>query len=268
MVTSVNSSSLAALLAQQSAQANRGQAGGAAASQAANADTSQDPAVVYAGSDGAPSASAVLSLLDGLNRAASISDVSTSAGQTISDLLGELRASAAAAQASADPTERGTLNEQYQQLLQIIDKVAGSASFQGVNLLDGSASGEVQFSAGLNGDSGLSLTPQDLTTAGMGLAGTDLTGSDDDLASLLGQVDAASGTVSAQLAAMKAQGDQIQDQLGVVGQLQSSLAGSDNLSVETAKLQALSVQQMLSGESYGVANQAPSALLSLFRTGS
>jgi hypothetical protein len=67
---------------------------------------------------------------------------------------------------------------------------------------------------------------------------------------------------------MKAQGDQIQDQLGVVGQLQSSLAGSDNLSVETAKLQALSVQQMLSGESYGVANQAPSALLSLFRTGS
>jgi flagellin len=267
MVTSVNSSSLAALLAQQSQQANRNQAGVTAGAQAANADTTQGPAVVYAGSDGAPSASAILSLLDGLNRAASISDVSLSAGQNISDLLGQVKATATAAQSTSDPTERAALDSQYQTLLQTIDKVAGSASFQGVNLLDGSASGDVQFSAGLNGDTSLSLTPQNLTTSAMGLAGTDLMGSSDDLASLLGQVDSASGTLSAQLSAMNAQGDQVQGQLGVVGQLQSSLAGGagDNLSVETAKLQALSVQQMLSGEGYGVANQAPSALLSLFR---
>jgi flagellin len=270
MVTSVNSSSLAALLAQQSAQANHNQAGGAAGSQAANTDSSQDPAVIYAGSNGAPSASAILSLLDGLNRAASISDVSLSAGQNISDLLSQVRATAAAAQATSDPDARAALDTQYQTLLQTIDKVAGSASFQGVNLLDGSSSGEVQFSAGLNGDSSLSLTPQNFTTSAMGLAGTGLTGSDDDLASLLGQVDAAGGTLAAQLAAMNAQGEQVQGQLGVVGQLQSSLAGggADNLSVESAKLQALSVQQMLSGESYGVANQAPSALLSLFRSAS
>lgn len=265
MVTSVNSSALAALLAQQNAQANRNQAGAAAGAPAANADTNQDPAVIYAGSDGAPNASAILSLLNGLNQAASLSDVSLSGGQTISDLLGEVRARAAAAQSTADPAQRSALNDQYQTLLQAIDKVAGSASFQGVNLLDGSASGDLQFSAGLNGDSGLSITPQNFTTGAMGLAGTDLLGSDDDLASLLGQLDAASGTISAQLSAMNAQGARIQGQLGVVGQLQSSLAGSDDLSVETAKLQALSVQQMLSGEASGVANQSPSALLSLFR---
>jgi flagellin len=218
MVTSVNNSSLTALLAQQSAQANRAQTGASGGSQAANADAATDPAVIYAGTEGGPSASAILSLQNSLNSAASIADVSVGAGQTISDLISEIRGKVTAAQATDDPAQRASLDAEYQSLLQTIDKVAGSASFQGVNMVDGSSDTALQFSAGLSGDASVSLTPQNLTTGGplLSLANTGLTGSDD-------------------------------------------------LSAETAKLQALSVQQMLSGEAYGVANQAPSALLSLFR---
>jgi flagellin len=149
-----------------------------------------------------------------------------------------------------------------------VNQIAGSASFQGVTMLNGTSSGDLQFAAGLNGDASLSLTSQNFTTAGLGLTGGDLTGSSDDLASLLDQVDQASSAVATGLSQMGSQSDQIQAQLGVVGQLQSSLAGANgttDLSADTARLQALSVQQMLSGQGSGVANQAPQALLSLFR---
>jgi flagellin len=268
MVTSVNGSTLAALLAQEQALANRTQTASSTANAPADPGAAQDPAVVYSGTS-APSLSAILSVQDSLNRAASIADVGVGGGKSISDLLAQARALVAAAQGATDPDTKTQLDGAYQSLLQQIDQTANSASFQGVNLLDGSAGqGDLQFSAGLGGDAVLSLTPQDFTTGGPvlgGLAGTDLTGSADDLASLLGQVDAASGALSAQLSQMTGQSDQVQAQLGVVGQLQSSLGGDGDMSAESAKLQALSIQQMLSAENNGVANQAPQALLSLFR---
>jgi flagellin len=271
MVTSVNSSSLAALLAQETALANRSStAAQPSGGDTAASDPAQDPAVIYSGQDGSAGLSAILSLQASLNKAASISDVGMSAGQTISDLLATMREKVVAAQTSGTPDQQSTLDADYQQLLQTVDQIAGSASFQGVSMLDGSSSSDLQFSAGLTGDTTLSLTPQDFTTAGpvIGLAGTSLTGSSDDLASLLDQVDAASGSVSTQLSQMGGQSDQIQAQLGVVSQLQSSLAGSGgaDLDADTARLQALSVQQMLASMSSGVVTQGPQALLSLFRS--
>ncbi|THD82681.1 MAG: hypothetical protein E7812_00975 [Phenylobacterium sp.] len=269
MVTSVNGSSLAALLAQENAQANRTSTTATPAGADTNTDSSQDPAVIYSGSND-PSVNAILSVQDSLNKAASISDVGLSAGGTIADLLATMREKVVAAQTNSTPDQQSALNDDYQQLLQTVDQIAGSASFQGVTMLNGASSSDLQFNAGLSGNTTLSLTPQDFTTAGpvVGLAGTDLTGSSDDLASLLDQVDQASSSVATQLGQMGGQSDQIQAQLGVVSQLQSSLAGAGgttDLSADTARLQALSVQQMLSGQSSGVANQAPQALLSLFR---
>jgi hypothetical protein len=53
----------------------------------------------------------------------------------------------------------------------------------------------------------------------------------------------------------------------VVGQLQSVLAGpgATDLDADGARLQALMVQQTLAARGSGVANQAPQALLALFR---
>jgi flagellin len=265
MVTSVNASVLAALQAQEKALANR-----AADTPAPSRDTvddappARDPAVVYAGADGSPGLSGLLAVQDGLNRAASIADVGLNAGQTIAGLLNLLRAKVTAAQGGeGDPA---TLNGDYQELLATIDQLAKSAAFQGVTVLDGKSSDDLTFKTDPSGDSTLSLTPQDFTVGGpvLSLAGTDLSGSSDDLADLLSQVDAAGGRLSAQLSQMSAQSDQIQGHLGVLSQL-AGASGQPDLDADSARLMALQVQQALAGQSQAVANQGPQALLSLFR---
>jgi flagellin len=175
-----------------------------------------------------------------------------------------MRDKVVAAQGSDDPNAQAGVSADYQQLVQTVDQIANSASFQGVGMLNGTQSGDLQFSAGLS-DGTLSLTPQNFTAQGLGLTGTDPSSSDDDFASLLTQVDAASSAVQAGLTEIGGQSDQIQSQLGVVSQLQSSLGSSDSLDADGARLAALSVQQMLASSSSGLANQAPQALLSLFR---
>jgi len=158
MVNSVTSSVLAALQAQEQALANRAadaQTAGTAADTGPDSQTqAADPAVVYAGAS-APALSGILSVQDSLNRAASISDVGISAGQTISGLLDLIREKVTAAQGATSSDQASTLNGDYQQLLQTIDQLAGSASFQGVTMLDGNSSSDLQFQADPSGDKAL-----------------------------------------------------------------------------------------------------------------
>lgn len=269
MVASVNGNSLAALTARENAQ-NQRPASSQLPDRGQGDSGGHGEAVVYAGSSGAPSLSAVLSVQDSLNRAAAISDVGLSAGRTISDLLKLARDKAAAAQ-GASPDGKSALNDEFQQLLQTINQIARSASFQGVKVIDGSASADLQFKTDVSGEGQqLTITPQDFTAGGptLGLAGADLLGSSDDLAAVLQRLDAAGGALDGGLADLGAQADQIQTHLGVIGQLQGALASrtSPDLDAEGARLQALQVQQALAGQGGGLANQAPQALLALFRS--
>jgi flagellin len=268
MVTSVNSNLLAALQAQEKALASRLADAQTASdgNDSTTTATTADPAVIYAGSSGASDLSAVLSVQDSLNRAAGISDVGMNAGQTISGLLTLLREKVAAAQSGGGDTS--ALNDDYQQLLKTIDQLARSAAFQGTTMLDGGASGDLSFKADTSGTT-IGLTQQDFTVGGptIGLAGSNLLGSSSDLAALLSQIDAASGSLTAQLSQMSGHAAQIQTHLGAVTQLSSALAGSatPDLDADSARLQALQIQQTLSGQSQAIANQAPQAVLALFR---
>lgn len=267
MVTSVNSSTLAALLAQEQALANRGPAadGGQTSNDPA---PGADPAVVYDGATG-PTLSAILAVSDSLNRAASISDVGISAGQTIQNLLGVLKEKATAAQSAGSATDQQTLNADYQTVLQTIDQIANSASFQGVTMLNGAPGQDLTFKAGISGDATISLASQNFTTGGpvLGLAGTNLLGDTGEIQSVLDQVNAATNALAGQLGQMSTQSDQIQGHLGVLGQLQGALAAGGGVTdgADAARLQALAIQQALTAENASVANQAPQALLSLFR---
>jgi flagellin len=270
MVTSVNGASLAALLAQENALANRASTTTPSLTDPLlDQGQTQDPASVFTGSSDAPNLSAIRSVQDSLNRAASISDVGISAGKTISDLLSLVREKALAAQSASGGQDKTALNTDYQQLLQTIDQLAKSASFQGVTVLNGGSGGDLQFKTGVTGEATAGLTPRDFTVGGptIGLAGTDLLGSPADLTQMLGQVYAAGGALSTQLSQMSAQSDQIQTHLSLVGRLQTALAGqgTTDLNADSARLQALQIQQALAGQTQSVANQAPQALLSLFR---
>ena len=76
---------------------------------------------------------------DSLRRGVSAVDVALSAGQSISDLLNELKAKAlAAADASLDTTSRNALNADFTALRDQIATIVQNASFNGTNLVDGS----------------------------------------------------------------------------------------------------------------------------------
>src|SRR3954463_6249909 len=76
---------------------------------------------------------------DSLNRGVSTVDVAISAGQSISDLLNELKGKAlAAADGSLDTASRNALNADFTALRDQITTIVANAQFNGTNLVDGS----------------------------------------------------------------------------------------------------------------------------------
>ena len=206
-----------------------------------------------------------------LNRATSIADVSLAAGEQISDILLELKQKAtAAADPSASAATRTSYNDEFQALLSSIDSFANNAIFDGANILDGSATTTLNFLASADGAETIALDRQNLTVAGLSLTGTTLT-SQANANTALAAVNAAITTSSARLAELGAQSKQIERHTTYVGKLSDALeAGIGNLvdadlAKESARLQALQVQQQLGVQALSLANQAPQVILSLFK---
>src|SRR6185436_19188792 len=79
---------------------------------------------------------------DSLNSGVSTVDVAISAGQSISDLLNELKSKAlAAADASLDTASRTALNADFVALRDQITAIVQNAEFNGTNLVNGSVPG-------------------------------------------------------------------------------------------------------------------------------
>lgn len=210
-----------------------------------------------------------------LNRATSIADVSLAAGEQISDLLTELKAKAtAAADESATLAMRTSYNDEFQSLLKSIQSFADNAIFDGSNILDGSATAGINFLASADGTETITLNRQDMTLNGLGLGTTPaapdlLTKANADAA--LTRINTALSTSTANLAELGAQAKQIERHTTYVGKLSDALeAGIGNLvdadlAKESARLQALQVQQQLGVQALSIANQAPQIILSLFK---
>ena len=207
-----------------------------------------------------------------MNRATSIADVSLAAGEQISDLLIELRQKAtSAADPSASATTRKAYDDEFQALLKSLDSFAKNATFDGENILDGSSTAVLDFLANVAATETISMNRQDMSLTGLGLGGTlDLTtaaGAEAARALVVTALD----TASASLAELGAQAKQIEKHTTFVGKLMDSLeVGIGNLvdadmAKESARLQALQVQQQLGAQALSIANQAPQIILSLFK---
>jgi flagellin len=209
-----------------------------------------------------------------LDRASSISDVAAAAGQSIANLLQQMKQKAEAAQdPSADPAAQQADNTDFKALLGQIGGVVDSASFDGANLLNGSLPGGVKFMAGADGGGTVTLSVQDMSLGGpiVTIGATSSIGTPDAAASSLSQIDASLNNVAAALAKLDAQASQISAHSGLVNQLSDVLqaGGGDltgaNMGKDGARLQALQVQQQLGGQASAIANQTPQVILSLFR---
>ncbi len=220
--------------------------------------------------------SALSAVKSSLDRATSISEVAMAAGESISDLLNEMKQKVVAAmEPSLDQDSRDLLNSDFRALVRQINQVKGSAEFDGANLLDGSLNADVQFLANADATQMITLSVQDMSFGGsiISIGGTDSIGTVTTATSVLAALDASITEVNKALGDMGAQAKQIEAHNTFVGKLQDVLeAGVGNLvdadlSKESARLQALQVQQQLGVQALSIANQAPQMILSLFQGG-
>ncbi|MEM1019589.1 MAG: flagellin [Sphingomonadales bacterium] len=206
-----------------------------------------------------------------LSRAQSSVDVGLSAAESISDLLIDLKEKAvAASDAGLDSASRSAISDDFNALFSQIGTIVQSAEFNGTNIIDGTDS----LSAILNdqGTQTFSLAAQNVSTSGgaASLTASTIT-SAAGAASLVVEIESAIGAVNQTLSQLGSAARTLEAQQTFVTKLSDTIqAGIGNLvdadlAQESARLQSLQVQQQLGLQALSIANQAPSAVLSLFR---
>ncbi len=218
--------------------------------------------------------SALGAVKSSLDRATSIADVALTAGESVSDLLKELKEKIVAAQdVSLRTQSRTILNEDFKALLRAIDSAVDNAAFDGSNILNGSLTFGIQFLANADATASITLSAKNLSVSGgvITLTNTDNILTPTAAAQALSRLDTSMNQVNIALGAIGSQAKQIEAHNVFVSKLMDSLeAGVGNLvdadlAKESARLQALQVQQQLGAQALSIANQAPQIILSLFR---
>jgi len=210
---------------------------------------------------------------DSLARGRSTLDVAIAAGETVSDLLLQMKEKAlAASDTTLDTTSRAALNEDFKALRDQITKAVTNADFNGANLIK---TGAVSFASLANADGSskmtvnaeiMALSGSIVTVATAGTIGTVTTAT-----AMIATVTTSISNTSAALARLGTKAKAFDTHLTFVGKLQDSLdAGVGNLvdadlAKESAKLQALQTKQQLGVQALSIANQSTQSLLSLFR---
>lgn len=210
---------------------------------------------------------------DSLARGSSTIDVALAAGESVSDLLTQMKEKAlAASESTLDATSRKALNEDFAALRDQIAKAVANAEFNGANLLDGSTA-QMGALANASGSSALTVMGEDLSLSGsvVTVGSTDTIGTASTAAAMIATVQASLDNVSASLSRLGTSSKAYSMHQTFVSKLQDTIdAGVGNLvdadlAKESAKFQALQTKQQLGVQALSIANQAPQSILSLFR---
>jgi flagellin len=196
------------------------------------------------------------SVMSSLNNGSSAIDVALSAGQSISDLLIQLKQKAlSAADPSIDTASRQALNSNFTALRDQIATIVKNAVFNNFNLVDGSTTQAENMS--LSGSivtigTADTISTQAKASALIATIQTSLTNVNSALAKL------SSGAAKFSIQATFTQ--KLSDTVTAgIGNLVDA-----NMAQESATLQSLQVKQQLGVQALSIANQAPQTILSLF----
>lgn len=209
-----------------------------------------------------------------LDRGVAAVDVALAAGETVSDLLLQMKEKAlAATDASLTSSARSALNEDFMALRDQIASVTSNADFNGINLLKSGATG-FQALANAAGDATLTVGAEVMalgsTTVSVAATQTiaTLTAAQASLTAVTNSINSVSGA----LARLGTKSKALETHIKFVSKLSDALeSGVGNLvdadlAKESAKLQALQTKQQLGVQALGIANQTPQLVLSLFRS--
>lgn len=214
-------------------------------------------------------------VIGSLQRGQSTIDVASSAGESVSDLLSQMKEKAlAASDTTLDATSRAALNTDFMALRDQIGKVVSNADFNGANMLK-SGGVSVQALANAAGTSKLTVAAQDLSLGGTvltsSLGATASLGTAGTAATMVSTLTTAITNVGAAMAKLGTGSKSLDSHLTFISKLQDTLnTGVGNLvdadlAKESATLQALQTKQQLGVQALSIANQSTSVLLGLFR---
>ncbi|MDF1791363.1 MAG: flagellin [Thalassobaculaceae bacterium] len=214
---------------------------------------------------------AIGAVTQGLNNSKGIGKVAIAGATGISDLLTTVRQKLTELSNEGITTaQRDILTTDFNQLLSQAANFIDNAVFNGVNLLDTTtASPDVATLSNLTGGT-LNLTGQDLRTRTLSLAAASVgsaTGAQAVIANaysnLESVVNTALGSLGAEVRALELQTSFLEQISDATEEGLGNIVDAD-LARESAKLTAKQVQQQLSIQTLGIANQRPQTLLGLF----
>jgi flagellin len=210
---------------------------------------------------------------DSLSRGSSAIDVSLSAGQSISDLLIQLKTKAlAASDSSLDTTSRQALNQDFVALRDQITTIVSNAVFNGFNLVNGSTN-EIAALAASDGSRRITAAAQNLSLSGLivTLTSTATISTMAKASALITTLQTSLTNVNSALAKLGSSAKKFSIQATFTQKLADTLTAGigqlvdADMAKESAMLQSLQVKQQLGVQALSIANQAPQTILSLFK---
>ena len=213
------------------------------------------------------------SVINSINNGTSSIDVALSAGQSISDLLIQLKQKAlSAADASLDTASRQALNSDFTALRDQISTIVKNAVFNGFNLVDGSTQ-QITALASADGTRRITTHAQNMSLSGtvVTLTSTATISTQAKASTLVATIQSSLTNVNAALAKLSAGAAKFSIQATFAQNLSDTLTTGignlvdANMAQESASLQSLQVKQQLGIQALSIANQAPQTILGLFQ---
>ena len=234
----------------------------------------QDDGSIWAIAQGQRSqVSALGAVTDSLNRASSVLDVAVTAGQTVSDLLNQMKSKALeAADTSLSTSDRAAINSDFKSLVSQVKNAVSNASFDGANMIATGGATLYALSGPGTGNK-ITLAAQSLALGGANLtvtAGSSFS-SATQASTLLTAINTSITNVNAAVAKLGTESNAVTTNLTFVSNLSSTLTSGvgslvdADVAAESATLQALQTKQQLGVQALSIANSSSSNLLSLFR---
>ena len=209
------------------------------------------------------------------DRASSILDTAIAAGESIMELLNEMKGKALAGSlAGNSAAAQAALAADFAQLRDQITNVVANSSFDGANMISATPSSAVSLgdAAGTAGNNititGISLALSSTTIPVTATSALDTTANS---TTALGFVNTSITNLGTQLATWGAGARRLEVHKTFVGKLQDALTNGigsivdADLAKESAKLQSLQVKQQLGVQALSIANASSASALSLFR---
>jgi flagellin len=236
--------------------------------------TARDDGAIYAiAQNQRASVAGYAAVVNSINNGTSAIDVALSAGQSISDLLIQLKTKAlAAADSSLDTSSRNALNANFTALRDQVATIVKNAVFNGFNLVDGSTT-QITALASADGTRRITTAAQNMKLSGsiVTLKSTATISTQAKASTLVATIQASLTNVNSALAKLSSGAAKFSIQATFSQKLSDTLtAGIGNLvdanmAQESAMLQSLQVKQQLGVQALSIANQQPQTILSLFR---